>query len=36
MPFETIYLALVVTAFSAFALTLGGVSVWSSLGGKRR
>jgi len=35
MPFDTLYLALVVVSFSAFALTLGGVAIWSA-GGKKR
>lgn len=35
MSFETLYLGLVVAAFSAFALTLGGVSIWSAMGDKR-
>lgn len=34
MSFDTIYLTMVIVAFSAFALTLGGVAIWS--GGKRR
>ena len=36
MSFDTLYLTLVVVAFSAFALILGGVSIWSSAGGKKR
>lgn len=36
MPFATLYLAMVVVAFSAFALTLGGFSIWSAAGGKKR
>lgn len=36
MSFETLYLALVITAFSAFALTLGGVSIWSAVGTRKR
>lgn len=35
MSFETFYLGLVVTAFSAFALALSGVSIWSAIGAKR-
>jgi hypothetical protein len=35
MSFETLYLGLVVAAFSAFALTLSSVSIWSATGGKR-
>lgn len=34
MTFAEIYLTLVVAAFSTFALTLGGVGVWTQLGGK--
>ena len=34
MTFAEMYLTLVVVAFSAFALTLGGVAVWSSIGAK--
>jgi hypothetical protein len=34
MPFDTMYLALVIIAFSTFALTLGGVAIWSSAGAK--
>lgn len=35
MSFQDIYLILVVAAFSAFAVTLAGVSIWSK-GGKSR
>lgn len=34
MSFPDAYLLLVVVAFSTFAVTLGGVSIWSR-GGKR-
>jgi hypothetical protein len=33
MSFETVYLAMVVAAFSSFAVALGGVSIWSQLEG---
>ncbi len=36
MSFETIYLALVVVAFSAFALSLGAVSIWCAMAPKDR
>jgi hypothetical protein len=36
MSFETIYLTMVVVAFSAFAVTLGAVSIWSAAGAKSR
>ncbi len=36
MTFADIYLTMVVVAFSAFALTLGGVGVWTQTGGKAR
>lgn len=36
MSFDTLYLAMVVVAFSTFALILGGVSIWSAAGGKTR
>ncbi len=34
MPFETIYLALVVAAFATFAVSLASISLWSRLGAK--
>lgn len=36
MSFETIYLTLVVVSFSAFALSLGAVSVWCAMAPKGR
>ena len=36
MSFDTLYLAMVVVSFSAFALTLRGVSIWSAAGGEKR
>jgi len=30
MSFGTLYLAMVVTAFSSFAVALGGVAIWSA------
>lgn len=36
MSFQTIYLTLVVVSFSAFALSLGAVSIWSAAAPKSR
>lgn len=36
MTFADIYLTMVIVAFSAFALTLGGVGIWSQIGQKAR
>lgn len=36
MSFETIYLALVVVSFSAFALSLGAVAIWCNMAPKGR
>lgn len=36
MSIPEMYLTLVVVAFSGFALTLGGVTIWCSTGAKPR
>ncbi len=35
MTISTLYLAMVVVAFSTFAVTMGGVAIWSSMGKAR-